>query len=313
MTSRALIGEKVVNTGDETFTLKGYYPALIKDADFDEVQLIVSKRGVRRRKGNLPGILTGLQLAHCGYCGSGILAHNALGERARGTDGQPRPGARRLRCGSYYRLATKCVAGESCSAAPVERALMELCSEQSNLDYFLAGDDSEDPLMQSLASAHQALTSTEARLAKIRKAMAEEDDADLVTFRQVARTLENRKREQEAQVSRLERELSVHQRAKPSTAEMWAKIAAGVLALDNDARMKARKLVLDTFERIDIFMRGINADQKDVVRLRLTSRRGVSMELDVNRQTGERIAGDEIDIERLKSAQPKRKPRTARK
>ncbi len=83
--------------------------------------------------------------------------------------------------------------------------------------------------------------------------MVEEDDADFVTFRQVARTLENKKREQEAQVSKLERELSVHQRAKPSTAEMWAKIAAGVLALDNDARMKARKLSYSTRSSVSTY------------------------------------------------------------
>ncbi len=169
MTSRALIGEKLVNSGDETFALKGYYPALISEADFEEVQLIVSKRGVRRRKGDLPGVVTGLQLAYCGYCGSVIVAHNSLGEQGRGADGQLRPGARRMRCGAYHQLAKKCIAGDSCSAAPVERALMDLCSEQSNLDYFLAGDDSADPLMQTLASGHQALTSTEAKLAKNQK------------------------------------------------------------------------------------------------------------------------------------------------
>ncbi|WP_321782980.1 recombinase family protein [Paraburkholderia sp. J94] len=95
---RNLMGDKVMNADGQTFVLKGYYPPLISEAEYDELQLLVSKREIRKVKGDLPALITGLHLTYCGYCGQLMVGQNML-NRARREDGLPQDGHRRLRCG----------------------------------------------------------------------------------------------------------------------------------------------------------------------------------------------------------------------
>jgi hypothetical protein len=248
-----------------------------------------------------------MRITHCGYCGQIIIAQNQL----RDKKGNPHKAyRRRLRCGSYYHLAKSCMGGESCPVAPVENAIIAYCSDQMNLDRLLACHDTADPLTHTLISARKRMTSIEAKLAKIEKALLADDGDAPETFTKTARALEKEKREQHAHIIRLERELAVTQRAKLSTADAWAKLAKGVQDLDYDARMMARQLVMDTFQNIDIFMRGAHGEQKDVIRLRLTSKQGNVDEFDIDRVTGERIDSDRISVQNIEAARkPNRKPR----
>jgi len=66
---RALIGEKELTLGAESYQLPGYYPALLTTAEWDGLQLANNGRGRRKAKGPVPHILTGLGITVCGYCG----------------------------------------------------------------------------------------------------------------------------------------------------------------------------------------------------------------------------------------------------
>ncbi|WP_233866776.1 recombinase family protein [Paraburkholderia adhaesiva] len=295
--SPALRGDKVVKADGQTFTLAGYYPALVTEAEWDELQMIVNKRGYKKGKGAIPSIVTGTLIGRCGYCGS-LLATQNMNQRKRIANGKttaipdspPEKRRRRLRCGYYYRTGQYCPSDvESCSAVAVERALMTYCMNQVNLDKLMTSDNAADPLMKQLVAKRSVLTKLDLKLGKLKQIMLESDDLP-DTFMEGMRELEAEKREATKAAVKLERELKVHDRAKPSTAKAWAALVDDVLALDYDARMKVRKLIAETFERIDIFMVAVK-DKGNVkpMHMRLTSKRGVVVGFDFHRLTGELV------------------------
>ncbi|MGF6978994.1 DNA invertase Pin-like site-specific DNA recombinase [Paraburkholderia sp. JPY465] len=310
--NRGLMGDKVIVSKGQTFTLEGYYgdAALITAEKFEQLRHVVSLRGKRRVKSQVPGLLTGLNLTYCGHCGSLMVSHSQLKESNKLPDGTYRLGARRLRCGSYYRLGQRCSGGESCSVQPVEHALMTYCSDQMNLDRLLATTGKPDPRTATLAKQRAQLEKIDARLAEIQEAM-ESGTGSIATLSKAAEKLENEQREQRDKVSALERELSVVQRTKQSTADAWAALMEDVRLLDPDARMKARQLVADTFERIEVYMKGLNFDQPRIVRLHLLSKSGQTQEIEIDHVTGERIDEQRFAITEIEAKQkPARAPRT---
>jgi hypothetical protein len=312
VTNRSLMGDKVVNAKGQPFVLENYYgdAALITAEKFEELQHIVSKRGTRKVKSELPGIVTGLRLLWCGHCGQQMVGQNQLQEKNRLADGTYRVGARRLRCGSYYRLAVRCKGGESCSAVPVEHAIMTYCADEVNLDRLLATTGRPDTRVAALAKQRADLAKIEARLAEVQQAM-ESGKGSIVTLARAADTLEDQQRGQRERVAMLERELAVDQRGKRSTADVWAALIEGVRMLDYDARMKVRQLVTDTFTRIEVYMKGAQADQPNVLRLHLTSRSGVVQEIEIDHVSGERIDEQRFNLKDLDAkAKPARAPRT---
>ena len=138
ISSRTLVGEKTVQMDGETYTLEGYYPALLTEAEFAELQHLVKQRGRRHGKGEIIGIMTGMRLTYCGYCGKTMAGQNIMA-RNRREDGRPQNGHRRLVCLGAQTF-DRCNHG-SCSIVPVERALMHYCSDQMNLDALLKGCD----------------------------------------------------------------------------------------------------------------------------------------------------------------------------
>lgn len=311
VTLRSLMGDKFIKANGKDYLLEGYYgdAALITREQFEELEHLVAKRTSRRMKNELPSLITGMQLVWCGYCQSIMLSQNQLIDKYRLDDGTWRPSARRLRCGLYYKEAKKCVGGESCSVAPIEHAIMTYCSDQMNLDRLLASNSAPDPRLAALDTVRAALRKSEVRLAEVQEQI-ESGDEGLSTLIKAAAKLEKAQLDQQAKLAVLEREVLVHQRAKPSTGDVWAALIDGVNRLDTDARVRARKLIADTFERIDVFMKGIHADERSVIRLRLTSKNGVVQELDIDRSTGERIDEDRFEIALIDGKEmPARKPR----
>ncbi|MBN3755991.1 recombinase family protein [Paraburkholderia sp. Tr-20389] len=312
VSSRALMGDKVVTARGQPFVLEGYYgdAALISAEKFEELQHVVSKRSSRKVKSVLPGIVTGLRLLWCGHCQQLMVSHSQLKEENRLADGTYRLGARRLRCGSYYRLAVRCKGGESCSAVPVEHAIMMYCSDQMNLDRLLATKGKPDARIAALTKQQAELAKLESRLAEVQQAI-ESGSGSVITLVKAAETLEEQQRQQRERVTTLEREIAVDQRGKRSTAEAWAALMEDVRMLDYDARMKARQLMVDTFERIEVYMKGAEADQPNILRLHLTSKSGVVQEIEIDHVSGQRIDEQRFNLKDIDAkAKPARAPRT---
>lgn len=289
----ALKGVKRIEVDGEPFLLEDYYPRLLSDAEFDELQDLVGQRHRRRGKGEIPGIITGMGITWCGYCGTAIIGQNLM-SRVR-KDGTIADGHRRLHCCSYSKNAG-CSAGGSCSVAPIERALMAYCSDQINLQRLQEPTSDGQLLRDRVASARQRVADTEQQLARVTEALlADDSGAAPLVFVRKARELEQQLAERHADLQQAERELaSAATIQAPADARRWADLTAGVESLDIGVRDQVRQLVMDTFERIVVWMRGRGGDRTCMnIDVLLISRAGQRRMLRIDRRSGAWVASEE--------------------
>jgi DNA invertase Pin-like site-specific DNA recombinase len=290
---RAIVGERVLRVDGEEFVLQGYYPALITEEEFAELQVLASERGRRPGRGTIPGIFTGMGLAFCGYCGSRLVSSTSHTKSPR--DGQIKDGSRRLVC-SASKNGQKCPVGGSCTIAPVENAIMQYCGDQVNLTRLLAGDDNEQVRMAALAKARGVAAATEAQIAKLMAVLLDDENAAPAAFAEKARELEKRLKVEHETIAQFELELHAAASQTPASAETWASLAKGVAALDADARLKARQIVRDSFSAIYVYRRGYPSygDFRGRIALELHGKRGSHHVVEIDRATGALIAREDI-------------------
>lgn len=297
--NRALIGEKVLEVDGQEYRLSGYYPALLTPEQFADLQQLTEQRRKQKGTGEIPGVITGLRIAYCGYCGSAMVSQNLMGRRRR-TDGRPQPGHLRLICVGNSNGPGCTVAG-SCSSVPIERAIMAFCADRMNLARLMEAGDRATDIAGQLATARARAAETTAKIDRITDALLADDSGEApAAFRRKARELEDQLALDQAAVDALEHELaSLASTPTPAVSQAWADLVAGVEALDPDARMKARQLVADTFERIAIYHRGMTPEVtrswKGTIDLVMVAKRGNIRLLHVDRQTGEWRAGEDLD------------------
>ncbi|MCI0146655.1 recombinase family protein [Paraburkholderia sediminicola] len=295
--NRALIGEKTLEVDGEVYRLPNYYPALLTEAEFAELQHLAEQRGRRKGKGEIPGIVTGLSITYCGYCGTAVVGQNLM-SRKRKENGHPQDGHRRIICVGYSHNAGCRVAG-SCSVVPVERAVMNFCADQMNLTRLLEGDDGSTTLAGRLAQARQRVKDFEVQITRITDAMLADSDAPPVAFAKKARELETQLATEQKKTDALEHELAASAKnATPAAAEAWAALVHGVEELDYDARTQARQLVADTFSKIVVFRKGFDLTHNpdDTIDLLLVAKHGNTRMLRVDRRTGAWKAAEDLDV-----------------
>jgi len=288
-------GDKHLRFEGETHVLSGYYPAVIEPAAWDALQEMLASRARRTAKsGEIPSVLTGMGITRCGYCGQALKAQTMTAHRRE--DGWLPDGQRRLQCVAVN-AGSRCSVPGSCSAAPIERAIVRWCSDMLNLQRLHPSDATALPRAE-LASAQARLADVDARLARITDALEADDGAPPATILRRARELEAERGGLQGAVQEAERALAAAARADSASAdERWRAVAAGVQSLDYDARMQARQLVADTFESVVVYRRGLDPVQTPagVIDLVLTARGGVSRLLRVTKD-GELLADDQIQV-----------------
>ena len=297
----ALAGNKEITLDGELFILEGYYPALLTPEEWEELQRVASGTGRRRSKGTLPHVITGLGITTCGYCGRPMAGQN-LATKPRLPDGRIRDGYRRLLCASAAAYGAGCPVPGSTSVAPVERAIMDYCSDIVNLQALYGADRSEQP-RKRVREAQQLVAGLNAQLQKLTDAMlATENEGTPLIFARRARQLEAELAAAEKALAQSERELaSVSRKNLHGADEAWRSLAAGVEAQDIPARLKARQLVADTFERIVVFHHGTSPDpdagERDYhIDIQLIAKGGAARMLRVDR-AGNWVSGEEIGID----------------
>lgn len=284
----ALYGTKRLTLDGETYLLDDYYPALMSRAEWDELQHLLSERVRRRGRGEIVGLITGSGRCFCGYCGSAVVAQNTM-TRSRKPDGTVSDGNRRLICYAYAH-AQPCPLGGSVSVVPVERAILNYCSDEMRLHRLLEGDNREQALRAQLSRLHADAAQTDAQLTRLMDAMLQDDAALPTVFVRKARELEQRQQDLAGQIQTAERELAALARAEsPTLSESWADLAERALEMDREARLRVRQLVIDTFARIDVYMHGTDAyaPAPHPIMLKLSTHTGKTITLQVHRKTGE--------------------------
>lgn len=292
--SPTLIGTRTFEIDGETFALEGYYPPLIDQAEFDEIQLAVNTRHRAKGKSVITALLTGLGITSCGYCGRAMASQN-LSNRPKKLDGTPQDGHRRINCSGG---ASRCDVSSSSSAVPVEKALLTYCSDQINLDRLTQGDsDGTRQANAALAAARRKIADTEKKLERLTDAMLDDESGETPAIfvrriREMEETLADLRKDEEkaaAAVARLSTQT-------PSKAKAWKSLAKAAIALDDDARMQVRQLVADTFERIVMYNSGIipGDTRSSPIDLVLVAKGGKPRLIRINRRSGEVIEQEDF-------------------
>ena len=288
----ALIGESVVEVREpekpvERYVLEGYYPALLKVSEWHALQDALKGRAIRTSstKGTLPHVLTGFGATVCGYCGSAVVAQ-IKANPGRHEDGRIKDGYRRILCSCHRNAGATCKAGaHSLSVAPLERAVMEFCSDLMNLRG-LHGADGDAAARSALEAAKERAAKITEQLNKLTDLLLEaEDKKVLQTFAKRAVTLEGEKATAEVAVEAAQRALARVSRSDLNSVEAkFRKLTKGVLAQEPDARRLARQLIADNFEQIVLFSKGIRPSEtpEGVAHLVLRARGGVERILQID-------------------------------
>ncbi len=301
--NRALTGEKLIEVDGQEYRLEGYYPPLLTPAEFAELQHLAAARARIKGGSEIPAIITGMRLTTCGYCGSAVASQNLMGRKRR-EDGKPQDGHRRLICVGNSQGSGCAVAG-SCSVVPIERALMAFCADKMNLRRLLKGSSRSEALASELAVARAHAADVAAKIERITDAMLSDAGATApASFLRRAREMEAELEQERGRIARIENDLSAATSAPtPAAAAVWAELAVGVADLDVDVRMRARQLIADTFERIVIYHRGRvpGPAQKrtGTIDIVLIAKRGATRLLQIDRQSGEWKAGEDVDATEL--------------
>ena len=290
----ALRGVKTLSIDETAYALPAYYPPIMSHEAFDELQVLIRQRGRRKGKGDIPGMITGMRLTTCGYCGSAMVAQNLM-RRKRDALGQVQDTYRRLACssGTTHR---RCPVGGSTSVAPIERALLDFCSDQMNLHALVNPDTVHEPTRQKLATAKARAADVETQLERLTHALLhDEGTAPAILLRKVReleKTLEPLKRE----VVHAEGELATVSRKAPAAADSWRAVVTRVKQQESDARLQARQLVADTFARLVVYHRGVepNDGADTTLDLVLVPHGGPSRVLRINRKTGAWLAAEDV-------------------
>lgn len=289
----ALKGIKRMEVGGEAYELHDYYPRLLSDTAWAELQHLATERHRRRGRGDIVGLITGLNIAYCGYCGQATVAQNLMA-RVK-PDGTLADGHRRLICCGYSQ-GNSCPVPGSTSVVPIERAILAYCSDQLNLTALLSGDGRDAALRTRLATLRTEIDQTEKQIARVTDAMLS-DDAPPAAFARKARELEANLNQLTAEATSTEHELATLARNEtPNLAETWATLAERANAMDREARLQVRQLVADTFSKITIYHTGTDPyaeGKKHPIEVKLTAKGGQSRTLRVNRRTGAYSTSDD--------------------
>lgn len=293
----ALIGTKRITVAGESFDLEGYYPAALTPEQWSDLRLASQGRGRRGSPSTVPHIITGLGITYCGYCGRAMSGQNLFGKIKNPGD-RLRDGYRRLLCAGLQYGTGRCAHPKSRSVAVIERAIMGFCSDMLNLRS-LYGGDRATPLRVELTRLREQLATTEGQIDRLMAAMLALDSQDPpAAFARKAHDLEATRTKTIEEIAHVEHQISSLARTDLDGADArWQALAKGVQELDYDARLEARQLVADTFERITVYASGLRPTEgQDVIDVVLVAKGGTSRWLRIDKR-GEWIAGEQVALQ----------------
>ena len=286
----ALKGVREVKVAGEVFRLPGYYPAVVTDDEFDELQAMLAGRSVSRGRADAVAVVTGIGISYCAACGSILVGQHTSRLLKNGK------AIRRVRCGHKYKKGGRCeVNVDSCLAETLEMIVLNFCGEQANLDALFSVASRDDERAVLLEEQRANLTRLEYKINAYAKRMDDEDDPMTATERKKLRQFEAEQEAAEKEIEQLERELKMNVTRRVSTAKQWRELVSGVVDLDPDTRLKARSLVHDTFERIEVWMSAPKSQDQRMMTVRLKGRNGVERIVMAERKTGDIISIQDTD------------------
>ncbi len=295
------INQCFLKASGEQFHLDGYYPPLLNESEYSRLLVAIDSRKRHKRcaggKSDYPGIFTGLGIATCGTCDAAIVSQNQV----RQTKNPDKPSVyRRLRC-QYCELDSR--KGRNAStysgfdAKFIEKAILDYCSDQFNLDSLLDKDESKNgKLMVSRAAILERISSNERNLKRMVELMLEVDGPLPTSLVEKMRSIEKSIADDKAREQLVTAEISLSEAVPTATAKAWQGLREGVLGLDYDTRLKCRQMILDTFTAVKVYFKGAHSSTGEpTVNVLLTSKTGESRLLVIDRKSGAMLEAVKVE------------------
>lgn len=309
MKKRSLVGERSFNVDGNSYVIKNYYPALMTDEEFSDLQHVIKSRATTKAQSSLPNILTGMRITYCGYCSNVIGAQNYSN---RATNGKLKDSLRRIYCHSW-KLGTNCLNNKTISVAPVEKCILEYCLDYSDMKMILAGDDETVEHRSNLSRARIKLDEVSSSIKN-----AEDSILQLLSTGQtissvindLVKKLKYEKNTLEEEVLGIEEKISFLSRHKSDDiVSEWNEVKGKAYDLNEETRLLIRQLVKRTFKRIDIFMHGMHNSEltehrilkkalgtgDDTIDLIVAFHNNKTRILSIDKKTGSWVKGGDID------------------
>ncbi len=320
LNNRAIIGERSFTINGETYIIKNYYPKLMNETDFSILQNDISNRAPTKSQQSIPSIITGNKISFCGHCGSTLCAQNHKPRSRNGKTYDMTSGLRRIRCTSRTNgvecLATGINSGSiavSVSALPIERSVLEYCSDQMELSAILNDDnDKSISIKASIGEIQRQACEAEQKVKKGHESI----EALLIQGETISpvinRVVETARVEHESLLKKIQalgdelRFQKVHKSA--DLIDQWQSVKNDIHNLDEEARLLVRQVVKKTFKRIDIYFHSFHKsnapiqlknaihDDDNAIVIILTFTNDKTRILSIDRKTGSWIKGGDIEI-----------------
>lgn len=257
--SRALVGEKTLHVNGQKFVLKDYYPAILSEVEFAQLQMYATERAKPISGRKYINIFTGMGVTRCGYCGSTIIS-KVKSKNFKQLNDIPSQW-KRIECDGARRVQNKvCDMNNSMSLDYIENAIMQFCKNSFNLGR-LSQDDSEESKLKKQIIEHQnKQDAIKAELANLLDMLKKVDKSvqPAIILQQMV-DMEGEIKTIDEKIAKLNYQATaISQKTDGSVFQRWEAIADSLAPNETEKRLLVRQLVKDTFKSIDIYMRGIN-------------------------------------------------------
>lgn len=318
--SPTLIGERFFNVNNTKYIIPNYYPAILSEQEYFELQKNVNDRATTRSQQKIPSIITGNGICFCGHCGSILTAQNHKPRKRKDGSVSLSKGSRRINCnsknGNGHCLKTSYKSGSiasTISAFPVECAMLEYCSDQMELSTIMSDNSNDKSLTIKAHIGELQYQASEAGIVvnNGESAMAQllMNGEDVSAINKVVKEHQGKYDDMLEKIQSLEDKLRFQKVHKSSDLiDQWQSVKKDVHNLDEEARLLIRQIVKNTFKRIDIYFHSfhkstapqilkdaIHDDDNSIVMI-LTFTNDKTRILSIDRKSGEWVKGGDIEV-----------------
>ena len=265
--NRTLIGERSFAVNENDYVIKEYYPAVLTQTEFYELQNEIKQRASTKAQGKYLNILTGMKVAYCGYCQSTISAQNYTYKENKGKLAN---GFRRLRC-TAETFGRRCENTRSTSVTPLEKCILEYCITSEDFAKTQNNDNDKTAIARhKLANIHEKIDANNKQMAtaesSVLQLLSQEQSISPAINNLIEKIRIEQKSLQDEKV-KIEDLISFQSNhVDKDISKEWQAVKEATYNLDEESRLLIRQLVKRTFKRIDVFLHGMQLSSHAVTR-----------------------------------------------
>ncbi|MEZ9370463.1 recombinase family protein [Shewanella sp. 10N.286.51.B2] len=244
---RSLLGELNVKVGDIDYVLEDYYPALISEEEFNLLIANSSKRGAIKHSQKFVGILTGIDVFKCSYCGKSVGSHVIY----RKKDLSQVPSSHKRYGCVEARRNNNCVMTSTLQIEIVEDAVVKFCQDKVNLQRILLNSTDHESIRLEGSNLESQLSQLTSKIDNLVDVLTKFGDKSPDSIAPAMRKLESESKDIISKIQQNKnKQLKIANSSRDEVTDRWLKLTDNLNELGGEERLAIRQLVKDTFKSI---------------------------------------------------------------